>query len=133
MAASKRRGEIELTLSGEAVRFTANIGALERIQDAGLSLYELPARLVQKSAKIEEARVVIDATTEMGFDAFHDRFGLILAMDCAALAVAAGLGIDEEDGVKEAGKKPFPAWISGPLSALARLWAGVRAKSEPKA
>lgn len=128
MAASKRRGEVEIPVSGETVRFTADIGALERIQDAGLSLYELPARLLQKEAKIGEVRTVIDATTEMGFDAFHDRFGLVLAMDCAALALAAGLGIDEEDGVKNPGKKPLSAWISGLSSASARRWGGVRAR-----
>lgn len=128
MTAAKRRGEVDLTLSGEVVRFTADIGALERMQDAGLSLYDLPARLIQKEAKISEARAVIDATTDMGFDAFHQEFGLILAMDCAALVLAAGLGIDQEDGAKETGKKPLPTWISGPLSALVRPWDGVRMK-----
>lgn len=130
MAAAKRRGEVEIPISGETVRFTADIGALERIQDAGLSLYELPARLVQKEAKIADVRVVIDATTEMGFDAFYDRYGLVLAMDCAALALAAGLGIDEEDGTKSTGKKPLSAWISDLSFALARRWGGVRARFE---
>lgn len=133
MVASKRRGEIELILSGEVVLFRADIGALEKIQDAGLSLYELPARLIQKEAKISEIRIVIDATTDIGFEEFNNRYGLVLAGDCAALALAAGLGIDEEDGAKSTGKKSIPAWISGRTSGLAQRWGGVLTKSGPKA
>lgn len=132
MAVAKRRGEIEIILSGENMLFRADLGALERIQDAGLSLYELPARLVQKEAKISEVRAVIEATTDMGFDEFHEKFGLVLAMDCAAVVLAAGLGIDAEDGAKGTGKKPIPDWIFGLTSALARQWAGVRTKFGPK-
>ena len=97
---------------GPVERFACSIGDLEVISAHDKDLTRLVMRLAAKEGTLEDVRVVLGSThaggTEGGPDALIDEYGLVVSSYLAGIALAAGIGLDEDDAEDDTTKKPRP-------------------------